>query len=375
MKWEKLIIKFFLVLCLGLCSCTGTMEKANSQIVTKKDHTIGIVDATFLFQGKVQSMLEDSKGNFWIGSRENGLCKFDGHTYTYFTTQDGLSSNSIRYIQEDANGNIWIDDRNNISKFDGKQFIHFDKKFIPVIRIQENPIQLTKHDLWFTDHTKFGVYRYDGQNVAFISFEDASLNLNQDHSRFFISSVTDMDVTNNQVWFGTLMQGAIGLNGKAFTKISDELFDFESSQEFLHIRSMLLDSKGNLWIGNNGIGVIVKKGHSLIHFSKKHDKLIPLDEFEANTHKRQFLKNTGLQAVFAIEEDNEGNIWFGDRDSGVWKYDGKNLQNYKDIYHKESLDELVWDIYNDRKGNLYFILVDGSVFTFNGNSFDKFQGF
>jgi hypothetical protein len=26
---------------------------------------------------------------------------------------------------------------------------------------------------------------------------------------------------------------------------------------------------------------------------------------------------------FAIEEDKEGNIWFGDRDTGAWKYDGK----------------------------------------------------
>ena len=36
-----------------------------------------------------------------------------------------------------------------------------------------------------------------------------------------------------------------------------------------------------------------------------------------------------MEHVFAIEEDLEGNIWFGDRDSGAWKYDGKTLTNYK----------------------------------------------
>ncbi|MFD2200919.1 two-component regulator propeller domain-containing protein [Shivajiella indica] len=49
---------------------------------------------------------------------------------------------------------------------------------------------------------------------------------------------------------------------------------------------------------------------------------------EANIKSQQFSRNTGLQAVFAMEEDSEGNIWFGDRDSGAWKYGGITLTNY-----------------------------------------------
>lgn len=35
-----------------------------------------------------------------------------------------------------------------------------------------------------------------------------------------------------------------------------------------------------------------------------------------------------LEQVFTIEEDRQGNIWFGDRDAGIWKYDGENMLNY-----------------------------------------------
>ncbi|WP_340200922.1 two-component regulator propeller domain-containing protein [Ascidiimonas sp. W6] len=367
-----MIINIFIFLCITLFSC----EKANKETTKTKADTqnqIGVTDSIFRFNDGIISILEDSKGAFWIGSKENGLCKYNGKTYTYFTTKDGLPNTSIPYIQEDELQNIWLDNGKKITRFDGNEFRVFDKKYIPTIDINKSPIIVSKSDLWFRDYSKVGVYRYDGNDLSFISFENPPLNLTANNSHFFVSGITD--IVDSQIWFGTLMQGAVGFNGKEFDKIVDQSLNFDSDKEFLHIRSMLLDSKGNLWIGNNGIGVILKKGDSLIHFSKEQGKLIPMNEFEANTNKKQFANNKGLQSVFAIEEDNEGNIWFGDRDSGAWKYDGRNLYNYKSIYHKEDMSELIWDIYSDRNGNLYFILVNGEVFTFNGNSFERFEGF
>ncbi|MCI4671806.1 MAG: hypothetical protein MRZ79_26930 [Bacteroidia bacterium] len=92
------------------------------------------------------------------------------------------------------------------------------------------------------------------------------MDLSLDNSHFFISGITNL--IKDQLWFGTIMQGAIGFNGKQFERIVDESMDFDSGKEFFHIRSMLQDSKGNLWIGNNGIGVILKKGDELIQLFK-----------------------------------------------------------------------------------------------------------
>ncbi|MEM6965435.1 MAG: two-component regulator propeller domain-containing protein, partial [Bacteroidota bacterium] len=289
-------IHLTIFLCLSFLSCQENANKTVTKLDTDKKMSIGKVDSIFHFKSKVSSILEDRGGNFWIGSKEDGLCKYDGKTYTYFTTNNGLPSNSVPFIQEDKFGNIWLNNGKDISKFDGKQFTVFDKKYILTVDIRKQPIQLSESDLWFGDYGKVGIYRYDGNDLSFISFEDSDLNLKLHYSHFFVSSITK--VVNNQIWFGTLTQGAVGFDGKKFERIVDESLNFESEEEFLHIRSMLLDTKGNLWIGNNGVGVILKKENTLYHFSKDQGKLIPMKEFEVNTNKKQFAKNTGLQSFF-----------------------------------------------------------------------------
>ena len=331
------------------------------------------VDSNFLFKDKIMSIFQDSKGIYWLGSREDGLCKYDGKSYTYFTTKDGLPGNSVSNIQEDENGNIWIDNNDVITKFDGSQFIQFDKKDIPSVKIKNESIQLSKNDLWFRSIAKVGeeergVYRLHGNNLSFLSFENSSLNLTNEHSHFWISSISK--VRNNQIWFGTLDQGVIGINNKTLEKIDDENMGYDGENKFIHVRSILLDSKNRLWIGNNGIGILLKEKDSFSNFSEKQGKLIPFQDFV-----NQDRKSSGLQAVFAIEEDSSGNIWFGETTSGAWKYDGKRLTNYSSIYDSQRKEEIIWDIYNDKNGKLWFILSSGTVFTFNGNSFDKFQGF
>ncbi|MEM9820694.1 MAG: two-component regulator propeller domain-containing protein [Bacteroidota bacterium] len=370
---KSILIHWILFLSLGSFSCQENAKNIGSRSKVEPQATIGTSDSRFHFTNQMYSIFEDSKGSFWIGSKENGLCRYKDKVYTYFTTDDGLPSNSVPNIQEDENGNIWVESSKKITQFDGRQFINFDKKYIPTLNIKEHPIQLAESDLWFRDQNKIGIYRYDGNDLSFISFEDSTLNLTLKYDHFFVSSITS--VVNDQVWFGTLMQGAIGLDGQTFDKINDESFRFTSDEEFLHIRSMLLDSKDNLWIGNNGIGVLLKQEDSLIHFSKVQGKLIPMDAFEANTNQKEFAKNIGLQSVFTIEEDREGSIWFGDRDSGAWKYDGKQLYQYSHIYQKEDVEALIWDIYCAKNGSLYFVLANGTAFTFDGNAFHPFVGF
>jgi ligand-binding sensor domain-containing protein len=134
--------------------------------------------------------------------------------------------------------------------------------------------------------------------------------------------------------------------------------------ELLHIRSVLADSKGRIWIGNNGIGVLLMEGDSVFNFSEKHNLIHP-----TSTKKGDISKLGTLEHVFAIEEDSEGNIWFGDRDTGAWKYDGKVVTNYT-IDNKLS-DPMIWTIYKDKNSRLLFGMADGNVYSFNGKTFNK----
>ena len=75
------------------------------------------------------------------------------------------------------------------------------------------------------------------------------------------------------VWFGTYgavigYEGASLPTGQArFTIIDNKSLGLNEETGYLHVRSIYEDSKGDLWIGNNGIGVLRYDGDTTINFS------------------------------------------------------------------------------------------------------------
>jgi len=168
---------------------------------------------------------------------------------------------------------------------------------------------------------------------------------------------------NGTVWFGTY-GAAIGYDGTSFIILNSENLGLNDETGYMHVRGLFEDSKGNLWIGNNGIGVLLYDGDTTINFSKLHG-LVAAD----SPHTGFASGPEGLEHVFAIGEDSDGNIWFGDRDSGVWRFDGENMKNFGAPGGLSTM--LVWQIYKDKRGELLFAMGDGGVCTFNGESFDR----
>ena len=56
----------------------------------------------------VRAILQDSQGNLWLGSNDEGLQKLSPEGNSTFSTKNGLPNNSVRALAEDKNGNIWI---------------------------------------------------------------------------------------------------------------------------------------------------------------------------------------------------------------------------------------------------------------------------
>ncbi len=71
------------------------------------------------------SLLEDSQGNIWIAT-SGGLCRYDGKTFRAYTMEDGLAGNSVGALFEDSQGHLWMGiDGGGVQKFDGRNFQHF----------------------------------------------------------------------------------------------------------------------------------------------------------------------------------------------------------------------------------------------------------
>lgn len=65
-------------------------------------------DLLLLQQAYISDMMEDSRGNYWIGTI-NGLVKIDGNGKSViYTRLDGLPASFITCIKEDRQKNIWI---------------------------------------------------------------------------------------------------------------------------------------------------------------------------------------------------------------------------------------------------------------------------
>lgn len=354
-KYLKLIILILLLTLNFSCVEKISAEKKNDKpelIVTSKTDTLK-------FTSGIRAIFQDSKGNYWLGSHNEGISIFNGKYFEYFTTNEGLAGNQILSIQEDHNGKIWIETSGGVSVYEKGTFTNYFTN----TNEPKYDWNKTTGDLWFYATVEDGINRFDGTNMNYLVFPKPK-NINPDNTYGVTGISKD---TNGKVWIATYA-ALFSYDGQVVNIFDDEKFNLKNN-ELLHVRSVLADSKGRVWIGNNGIGVILINGNAITHFSKEQGKLIPMNEFETNTKTQQFTKNTGLQSVFAIEEDAEGNIWFGDRDTGAWKYDGKTLTNYR-ISAKLS-NPMIWAIYKDNQNNLLFGMAEGGVYKFNGKTFDK----
>jgi ligand-binding sensor domain-containing protein len=318
-------------------------------------------DLIFDFESSVRSIFEDSKGNFWYGTDKDGVFRFDGMSMRHFTIGDDLPDHQIHTIQEDQEGNIWFSTRTSICRFDGKKMTIMARtnvREVSHIKGQHQDWKKTKGDLWFEAGFNEGAYRYDGKVLTYLAFPIPETDALYDHSDDGYSVFSIHESDNNNIWFGTVSKGVIHYNGKSFEYIND--LNLHAA-----VRSIFQSTDGQIWFGNNGAGVFQYDGKTLSNFTD--EKGVSNPSFANNGYVSDRVGT--LARIWAIEQDNDGNMWFATIDAGVWKYDGETLTSYT---KKDGLsNNAVEAIYKDKKGKLWFGS-KGAVFTFNGKSFDKF---
>jgi ligand-binding sensor domain-containing protein len=361
----KFIYQNIFILCSTLLMTVTMSCSSQSQSNNKTQSIHAEIDSIRLnYKTGVRSILEDSKGNIWFGSYSEGVCLLQNGKLRYFTTQNGLSDNQVRTIHEDKNGIIWFECGTGLSIYNDEKMTVFTERNY----VSTKQLKLSDSDLWFKSDApmgnsnlekKSGVYQYDGKELYYHPFtvkDKSGQEIPWAKSTDFVRS------KNGVVWFGAYSE-LIGYNGKQLITYNNESVGLNGTTENLHIRSLMEDSKGNLWIGNNcgggksGIGVIKYDGKDFIQFTKQHQL------------RTEDTKGNSLDKVFSIAEDSAGNIWFGTNESGVWRYDGQSLKNFT---QKDGVDSgITWIIYKSKSGELWFAGGPNGVYRFTGKSFER----
>lgn len=349
---KKLKLSYLLLILTLNLSCVE--KKSTGKEVNKSELVRTSKVDTLKFTSGIRVIFQDSKGNYWLGSHNEGISRYDGNSFEYLTTDEGLSDNQIRSIQEDKNGRIWFGTSKGVSVYDKGKFTNYSTNF-NAPRYEWND---TNGDLWFYAGEEDGINRFDGINMNYLIFPKPK---NENPDNYY--GVTDIsEAKDGKIWIATYA-ALFNYDGKMVNIFDPKNLKLKDN-DLLHIRSVLADSKGQIWIGNNGIGVLLKVGDTITNFSEKNNLIHP-----TSTRRGDKSQPGTLEHVFAIEEDLEGNIWFGDRDTGAWKYDGKNVTNY--IIDNKLSSAMIWTIYKDNNNNLLFGMADGNIFKFNGKIFEK----
>jgi len=305
----------------------------------------------------VRGITQDQRGNMWFATDGEGLVRFDGKEFTYFTEKQGLPSNYVRTVQVDTEGTLWFTSRDGLGRFDGNAFTRVEGPTNGPTGADSFVARPPGPDALFFPGRE-GVFVYDGVALRYLQLpiDPADIKTRRERPWFNPYAVYSVsrDVDGN-VWIGTETRGVCRWDRTTFTWFRE--VDLDKSP----VRAVFKDSRGNAWFGNSGVGLFRFDGKELRNFGD-----------DNNIGNRTWLQGSLIRIPgtigdpHAIVEDSKGTLWIGAFDSGVWRYDGKAMTNFtmKDGLPTDSVSA----IYEDRSGKLWFGTFKG-VCTFDGKKF------
>jgi PAS domain S-box-containing protein len=291
---------------------------------------------TGLPQSQVHSIYQDSKGYLWIGTLGGGVSRFNSRTFANFTTKEGLSDNHVLTILEDSDNNIWFGTQEGVSRYDGQTFhpLNVDKNLSnSVVRAI---LEDCAGNLWFG--TEVGLWKYNRKTFSINHFTK-----NNGLPGDFISAMI-MD-SKGQLWLGTQGYGLSRYDGRGFANFSTS--DGLPSNS---VYSMVEDRNGNLWFGTYE-GVSKFDGKTFHNYTVE-----------------QGLSNNFIRAII---EDRKGNLWFGTNENGLCRFDGSS---FTCMTEKNGLSSnVVWSLLEDREGNIWIGTYRGGLDKYSGDMFTYFS--
>ena len=346
-------VKIIFVICISSIfhSCNGQVKSEHKKAETE---TIAIGKVVSEFDNQIWRIFQDSKGKYWFGSNGRGVYYLDGKELKQFTTIDGLVNDTIRGIQEDREGNIYIETFGGISKFDGNQFTT-----LKAIKSSHNLWKLEPNDLWF-GYNANDLFRYDGDTLFELKLPRKDLkkafgidtlispfNSNNPYSVYGINK----DKSGN-IWFGTFVAGAFRYDGKSFMWFDEKELSIQPDGTAGGVRSIIQDKDGYFWLSN-----FISK------YKIDSNKLI-YEKIKGIEKNKPYYFNAGLV-------DRDGNLWMTTYGGGVWTYDGKMLTNLE--VKKGTENALLVSIYQDNNGTIWLGTDNDGVYKQNGEKFEKFK--
>ncbi|HHL31359.1 MAG TPA: hypothetical protein ENJ41_02150, partial [Oceanospirillales bacterium] len=284
--------------------------------------------------------------------------------FAHLSIADGLEDTVIFAIEQDKQGFLWIATRTGINRFDGDRFWTYGQNDGLPNNLARDILNTRAGRLWIASER--GIAWFDGKK--FQTLTDWPKN---------VSARVIKEAADGSLWVATYGAGLLHISAGQSPQIL-ETFDRSSGLPSNRVRSLLVDNKGNVWIGMSGNIARISQGqvqtiqwharrteirtfyqhsdneiwvgtrHGIFHFVD--GRFLPLD----------LGMDLSKQTINTIKRDSKNTVLIGTRDFGVYQYNVNGQVKHLDM--KDGLpDNSVNSIFQDNEGNLWFGTYGGGI--------------
>ncbi len=312
--------------------------------------------------GYVFALDQTEDGKIWIGTNHNGLFWVEDKEETHITVKNGISSNNIFNLAKSPSGEVWIlTDGNGLNVFIDDDFRIYDESSELDAYSSTTVLQAKNGIIWITTENGISsmsnneinnypltLEKYDNElilrsaelpngnilmitnNYSLIEFDGDRFFESQYAALFEDELISEIEVTDQTVWFMALRRVIADINGEITYFIPENVNQWQN--EF---NMIFKDSRGLYWIGTQG---------GLVHFKEGEFTYYTIDDGLRNNR------------ISKIKEDENGNLWIV-HDVGIDIIRGINEDGSFEEISPFDTEELYIDETNflqfDASGNLW----------------------
>lgn len=301
-------------------------------------------------------------------------------SFSHYTSDNGLSQNSITSMFKDSKGFLWIGTRDGLNRFDGYNFRNFNSQFNKKFSGSSNRFLEIREDrygfLWVKTYDEI-VYRFDTDTEEFFRLKDETGNeITEKIKRIFI-------LPSGDVWLATYKHGCFRVKYDEKSAVtSTKNYSIKAKNLYSDvIEKVALDQADNTWIlTTKGLVCLDKYQKQSFRFPglafysyNEDDKrilfgssglLVQFDK-KALTFKNINLKiNSKITDVQGV---NSNFYILNAEKSGFLSYNvlKNEIQHYSIEQHPELKSNDIQQVYIDRAGDVWFGIVANGVVKFN----------
>jgi signal transduction histidine kinase/ligand-binding sensor domain-containing protein len=299
------------------------------------------------------SISEDKSGNLWLGTHTTGVIKlaYNNRTQSYeYHNLDKLNitPKNRNYVVIDEKERIWIATQTKgLFQYDIKEgrFVNFLNDKTDITSISDNNINSLFIDqsgiLWVGTYSQ-GLCKMDLYKKEFFHYKSEVGNMNSLSG----NAITSIHSTKpGELWVGIDAGG--GLNRF--------IFNHDKVQQVMHYKNNPNDNNS---IPSNSIFCLVQRKNGEVWTGSINGFVSKIIPEKQGSNKRPIIKSYRFEPwTFLIYEDKQDTLWGGTWSGGLWRYDDKTDKFAffsKEISNPYSLcDNVIWAITEDNSGNIW----------------------